>query len=127
MGECALVDGIRYGQVDAVFAQAKAIAEQLCGSSGLFTPPAQITRLKVPGFDLLSVGNFSRQTQENSSLVCVEDRSRGVYRALRLVNNQLSSAVLLGDVQGSSAIQQRLDTTLSSEEREALLFGLEAA
>ena len=127
MGECALVDGIRYGQVDAVFAQARTIADQLCGSPGLFVPPAQVTRLKVPGFDLLSLGDFSKQTQEDSRLVCVEDRSRGVYRALRLVENQLSSAVLLGDVQGSTAIQQRLDTALSDEDRELLLFGLEAA
>jgi len=127
MGECAMVDGVRYGQVDAVFAQACAIADQLCGSPGVFVPPAQLTRLKVPGFDLLSIGNFNEQTQENSSLVCVEDRSRGIYRALRLVENQLSSAVLLGDVKGSTAIQQRIDTTLSSEDRELLLFGLEAA
>ncbi len=127
MGECALVDGVRYGQVDAVFAQARAIADQFCGSPGLFVPPMQVTRLKVPGFDLLSLGDLSAQTAEDSSLVCIEDSTRGVYRALRLVENRLSSAVLLGDVQGSVAIQQRLDTTLSSEDRELLLFGLEAA
>jgi len=127
LGECALVDGVRYGQVDAVFAQARTIAEQLCGSASTFVAPQQVTRLKVPGLDLLSLGNFGDQNQGNSTLMCLEDAARGVYRALHLVDNQLSSAVLLGDVQGSRAIQDRLDTTLSADDRESLLFGLEAA
>jgi len=127
MGECAVVDGVRYGQVDAVFAQASVIADQLCGGSAVFEPPQQITRLKVPGIDLLSVGDFSETAQEDSNRVYLEDPARGVYRSLRLVGDQLDSAVLLGDVQGSLAIQQRLDTALSAQDREKLLFGLEAA
>ena len=128
IGECAEFEGDTHCFVEPVYAQADALARQLCGEETTLVLPPASARLKVAGIELFCAG--STRTNENSAVnseqatSVVRDARAGVYRSLTFDAQRLAGAILLGDTSGSRKIFSALNTPITSAfEREQLLFG----
>ena len=121
LGECSQLGTHCFGLVAPVREQAKVLARVLNGEpvSG-FVPGHYPTQLKISGVDIYSDGELQGEAEE----LLLTDSVSGVYRRLRLRNNRLIGAVLVGDKQGgnwySELIREAADI---SALRPGLMFG----
>ena len=121
IGECAEFSGETCGLVAPTHIQADVLAENLCGGTARYLPPALATRLKVSGIELFSAGDLSNGGDE----VCINSSDHSIYRRLRFEGETLSGAVLLGDIAGARSIEEKIGQVVSEpREREQLVFGL---
>ncbi len=100
VGECAEHRGVVYGLVPPILAQARAAATTITGSSaGRYAGSVPSATLRVPGVDLVAVGDTSA-----SGGCVVSDPERGVYRRLAVRDGRAVGAVLVGDTGGAHAL-----------------------
>ncbi len=122
IGECAQLAGKVHAFVEPVYAQADALADQLLGNARPVSLPSPSARLKVAGVELFCAGSATVTTDQQS--LVLSDPGKGVYRRLTFLGNELKSAILLGNTQGSQAILRAMGATLPDpQEREQLVFG----
>ncbi len=123
LGECCQLGEHLFGLVAPVREQAGVLARSLLELpvEG-FVPGSYPTQLKISGIDIYSDGDLQGDAEE----LILDDDSTGVYRRLRLRDNRLVGAVLVGDKQGgnwySNLIQDRVDV---GPLRRGLIFGPE--
>lgn len=120
VGECAEHLGSTCGLVAPVYEQADVLAEHLCGSYREYQPVSAPVRLKVDGVALFSAGDVNADGDE----AVITSDTTTLYRRLTFQDDQLTSAILLGDTCGSANIQRYLNQpVIGAKQREQLLFG----
>lgn len=123
VGECVQHRGVSYGLVAPLFEQARVCAEQLCEVSHhvFYTGSDVFTKLKVPGVDVFSAGEFDNEDDE---VICLEDHALNIRKRLSIRNNKLVGVVLFGDSTDGlfyfNLIKNHVDI---ADIRKTLLFG----
>lgn len=123
-GDCAEHDGVLTGLVAPAWAQARVLADVLTGTDPLarYRPQPVVTRLKAAGIDLASMGDaVSGGPGEELTFT---DPTRGTYARLRIRDERLIGAILLGDNPAVGTVIQLFDRGHPvPADRRALLLG----
>ncbi|MEU7751550.1 FAD-dependent oxidoreductase [Micromonospora sp. NPDC049101] len=124
IGDCAEHDGVLTGLVAPAWAQARVLADVLTGTDPLarYRPRPVVTRLKAAGIDLASMGDpVGGGPGEELTFA---DPSRGTYARLRIQDERLVGAILLGDNPAVGTVIQLFDRGHPvPTDRRALLLG----
>jgi nitrite reductase (NADH) large subunit len=97
VGECTEHNGLLYGIVAPLNAQARALAASLLGDeTAAFRGGIPATTLKVAGVHVFSAGAVD--TEASDELVTLEDTAAGVYKRVVIRDQQLTGAILVGDL-----------------------------
>ncbi|MEU4566753.1 FAD-dependent oxidoreductase [Micromonospora sp. NPDC023956] len=129
IGDCAQHDGVVGGLVAPAWAQARVVARLLTGEDTLdrYRPPPGVTRLKAAGIDLAAMGELpsgSPGTAGRCEELTFADPARGTYARLRIVDDRLTGAILLGDNPSVGTVIQLFDRGGPvPADRRALLLG----
>ena len=127
VGECAAHRGTVYGLVAPLFEQGRVCATHLAEFGiGRYTGSQTSTKLKVPGIDLFSAGNFMGNGAGGADCeeIVMSDPSGGVYKKLVIQNDKLVGAVLYGDtVDGSWYFKLLREGRAIADIRDKLMFG----
>lgn len=98
IGECCEHRGLTYGLVNPGFEQAAIAADIIAGGHSSYVGSLEISRLKVVGEDVCSMGKVSdlpqRPLQKHLSY---SNKKRGVYRHLVIYKGRLIGALGLGE------------------------------
>ncbi|MEM7176311.1 MAG: FAD-dependent oxidoreductase [Pseudomonadota bacterium] len=108
IGECAEHDGVVYGLVGPCFEQVLVVANAIAGDGkGTYQGSVPVTKLKVLGAEVFSMGDFESVDQQQGvrSLVW-EDRQTGQYRRLFVNRGRLLAALGVGDWPEATRLQQ---------------------
>ena len=117
LGECCQYEHHTYGLVAPIWDQADVVARQLLQQQ----PPQQqqqplsspyrerehLTKLKVSGVDIHSLGRFNPapdadpRTGQLDEVLTLEDLNNGVYKKLIINNQRIQGALCIGDVMDS--------------------------
>ncbi|TDB73306.1 FAD-dependent oxidoreductase [Micromonospora sp. KC723] len=123
IGDCAQHDGAVTGLVAPAWAQARVVAQVLTGEdpTARYRPRPPVTRLKAAGIDLAAMGDPSTGPGEELTFA---DPARGTYARLRIHQERLTGAILLGDNPSVGAVVQLFDRGGPVPvDRRALLLG----
>ncbi|MBQ1015731.1 NAD(P)/FAD-dependent oxidoreductase, partial [Micromonospora sp. M51] len=124
IGDCAEHDGVLTGLVAPAWAQAQVLADVLTGTDPLarYRPRPVVTRLKAAGIDLASMGDAAGG--EPGEELTFADPARGTYARLRIRDERLIGAILLGDNPAVGTVIQLFDRGHPvPTDRRALLLG----
>lgn len=124
IGDCAEHDGVLTGLVAPAWAQAQVLADVLTGTDPLarYRPRPVVTRLKAAGIDLASMGDASSGGPDEE--LTFADPTRGTYARLRIRDERLIGAILLGDNPAVGTVIQLFDRGQPvPSDRRALLLG----
>lgn len=122
IGDCAEHRGEVGGLVAPAWSQASVVARIVSGAEPLasYHPTPVITRLKANGIDLASMGSLADDADD----LRYADPARGTYARLRIRDDKLQAAVLLGDNPCVGQIIQLFDRGAPvPADRRALLLG----
>ena len=130
LGECIELNGETFGLVAPVNAQAKQLAQTLCGENAAYCSENTATQLKISGISLSSCGDIATLCA-NSAADSFDgsteylDAERFEYRRLWWRGPYLAGAVLYGDTR----LSQRLNQLINQRQpyygcRSSLLLGL---
>ena len=126
LGECCEFDGNTYGLVAPIWDQAKVLAKQLLTSTGSnqhYIERTHLTKLKVSGLDVHSIGEFNAP-DEDCDILTLEDLTLGIYKKLILKNNRVIGVLCVGDVADSHWFYDLMvSETDVTPFRENLIFG----
>jgi len=127
IGECVEIDGELFGTVAPIWAQAEVLADVLSevARERGYHPTSTYTKLKVAGIDVASFGD----TGENfaGELVTVTEPNRGLYVRLRIDQERLVGAQLVGDSRLAARLLQYHDQRIPVPEHRLDLLASEAA
>lgn len=122
LGECCQFGATTYGLVAPIQEQARVLAARLNGKSAVYAEPRHVTRLKVSGLDIHSMGVI--EPGDRQQALWLSDARDGVYIKVLVENDRLCGALLVGDVRLS---QWHFDLLVSgtdiSDLRDQLLLG----
>ncbi|MEH1167910.1 FAD-dependent oxidoreductase [Micromonospora sp. CPCC 205539] len=124
IGDCAEHDGVLTGLVAPAWAQARVLAEVLTGTDPLarYQPRPVVTRLKAAGIDLAAMGDAT--SDGSCEELTFADPARGTYARLRIRDERLTGAILLGDNPAVGTVIQLFDRGHPvPADRRALLLG----
>ncbi|WP_430462224.1 NAD(P)/FAD-dependent oxidoreductase [Thalassolituus sp. LLYu03] len=135
LGECCEFDGNTYGLVAPIWDQAKVLADTLLRQYGSAATPERpqdksahyterqhLTKLKVSGVDIHSIGQY--EADDDTEVLQLLDRYDGVYRKVLLKQNKVVGALFVGDVSDSSWYHELMtDDCDVGDIRVNLLFG----
>lgn len=96
LGECCQFGDTTYGLVAPIQTQAEVLAANLRGEHRLYDEPVFVTRLKVSGLDIHSMGVIEPAAGQET--LWLGDARAGIYRKLVLEHGRLVGALLVGDV-----------------------------
>ncbi|NES12653.1 MULTISPECIES: FAD-dependent oxidoreductase [Micromonospora] len=125
IGDCAQHAGVLTGLVAPAWAQARVVAEVLAGSDRLtrYRPRPMVTRLKAAGIDLAAMGDAMDDAPADEELTFA-DPARGTYARLRIRDERLTGAILLGDNPAVGTVVQLFDRGAPvPADRRSLLLG----
>ncbi|MER5453534.1 FAD-dependent oxidoreductase [Micromonospora sp. NPDC002389] len=123
IGDCAQHGAAPTGLVAPAWAQARVVAHLLTGEdpSARYRPRPVVTRLKAAGIDLASMGDPTGGPGEELTFA---DPARGTYARLRIHDERLAGAILLGDNPSVGTVVQLFDRGQPvPADRRALLLG----
>ncbi|MEV0410423.1 FAD-dependent oxidoreductase [Streptomyces sp. NPDC050448] len=122
IGDCAEHPGDAAGHLEPAWAQAESLARQLTGAPVRHLGTRQITRLRVPGIDLVRLGRGG-PAPEGAEVVAFADPARGRYARLTLHGQRITEAVLLGLPRAIAAVSRlyQLDLPVPTGRLELLL------
>ncbi|MGK5445525.1 FAD-dependent oxidoreductase [Micromonospora sp. URMC 105] len=123
IGDCAQHDGTLTGLVAPAWAQARVLAQVLTGEdpAARYRPRPVVTRLKAAGIDLAAMGDPGGGPGEELTFA---DPARGTYARLRIHEERLTAAILLGDNPSVGTVVQLFDRGAPvPADRRALLLG----
>ncbi|PZF95420.1 FAD-dependent oxidoreductase [Micromonospora deserti] len=124
IGDCAQHDGTLTGLVAPAWAQARVVAQVLTGADPLarYRPRPAVTRLKAAGIDLAAMGDPTGG--EAGEELTFADPARGTYARLRIHDERLTAAILLGDNPAVGTVIQLFDRGQPvPADRRSLLLG----
>ncbi len=124
LGDCAQHDGTLTGLVAPAWAQARVLAQVLTGEDPLarYRPRPVVTRLKAAGIDLAAMGDPGGDGPGEE--LTFADPARGTYARLRIHDERLTSAILLGDNPAVGRVIQLFDRGQPvPADRRSLLLG----
>ncbi|MFI7428576.1 FAD-dependent oxidoreductase [Micromonospora sp. NPDC049836] len=136
IGDCAQHGGTLTGLVAPAWAQARVVAEVLAGGDPLarYRPRPVVTRLKAAGIDLAAMGDAADAPADGGPVeeLTFADPARGTYARLRIRDERLTGAILLGDNPAVGTVVQLFDrgAPVPADRRSLLLgraFGAAAA
>ena len=125
LGECCEFSGTTYGLVAPIWHQVQVLSQVLLQqpASPYYEQP-QITKLKVSGLDIHSIGDIHAGPDDGCELMTLLDEEAGLYKKLVLRHNRIIGALCVGDVRHS---QWYFDLLMQAEDisdqRLTLLFG----
>ena len=97
VGGCTEHRGQTFGLGDALLEQGRVLAAAITGNRSVaFTGASPVTKLAIPGINVLSAGSID-ETEPGVEVVVHEDPSRQVYKKLFLRDNHLAGVILAGD------------------------------
>ncbi|MER7467328.1 FAD-dependent oxidoreductase [Streptomyces sp. NPDC097981] len=105
IGDCAEHPQDAAGHLEPAWAQAESLARHLTGAPVRHTGTRQITRLRVPGIDLVRLGRGG-PAPEGAEVVAFADPARGRYARLTLDGRRITGAVLLGLPRAIAAVSR---------------------
>ncbi|SCL19745.1 assimilatory nitrate reductase electron transfer subunit [Micromonospora nigra] len=123
IGDCAQHDGTVTGLVAPAWAQARVVADLLTGAepAARYRHRPAVTRLKAAGIDLAAMGDPAGGPGEELTFA---DPTRGTYARLRIHDERLTAAILLGDNPTVGTVIQLFDRGQPvPADRRALLLG----
>ncbi|MEO1493296.1 MAG: FAD-dependent oxidoreductase [Pseudomonadota bacterium] len=114
VGECAEHDGLVYGLVGPGFEQVMVAADTIAGppdgvdgAASLYTGSVPVTKLKVLGAEVFSMGDFESAEQQPGVTSRVwRDPENGLYRRLIIRRGRLVAALGVGDWPEATRLQQ---------------------
>ena len=109
IGECTEHQSKTLGLVAPVNNQAKVLAENLLDIKSTYQYQQTSTVLKVSGIEMFSAGQLEADKKSAEQTLQIEDPDFGLYRHLRISDNKLKSAVLLGDKRSGSWYEQLIE------------------
>ncbi|KOX09252.1 electron transfer flavoprotein [Micromonospora sp. NRRL B-16802] len=124
IGDCAEHDGVLTGLVAPAWSQARVLADVLTGTDPLarYRPRPVVTRLKAAGIDLAAMGDPVGVGP--GEVLTFADPARGTYARLRIHDERLTGAILLGDNPAVGTVIQLFDRGHPvPADRRALLLG----
>ncbi|HMA97365.1 MAG TPA: FAD-dependent oxidoreductase, partial [Polyangiaceae bacterium] len=106
LGECVEVGGELFGTVAPIWHQAQVLADVLCGVTQKegFRPSTAYTKLKVAGIEVASFGEVG-ESFVGEVLTITEPRA-GLYLRLRIADERLVGAQLVGDTRLAARLLQ---------------------
>ena len=125
LGECCEFSGTTYGLVAPIWHQVQVLSQVLLQqpASPYYEQP-QITKLKVSGLDMHSIGDIHAGPDDGCELMTLLDEEAGHVQKLVLRHNRIIGALCVGDVRHS---QWYFDLLMQAEDisdqRLTLLFG----
>lgn len=128
IGDCAQHGGTLTGLVAPAWAQARVVAEVLAGGDPLarYRPRPVVTRLKAAGIDLAAMGDAAEAPVDGGPVeeLTFADPARGTYARLRIRDERLTGAILLGDNPAVGTVVQLFDRGAPvPTDRRSLLLG----
>ncbi|MDK2776362.1 MAG: FAD-dependent oxidoreductase [Pseudomonadota bacterium] len=131
LGECCEFAGQTYGLVAPIWDQARVLAAQLRAEYGNASPGNEhyyerthLTKLKVSGVDMHSIGEFDAVPDEHTDVLTLLDQYDGIYKKLVIRNKRIAGVLCVGDVSDSHWYYQLMsEQTDISALRTNLLFG----
>ncbi|WP_433687212.1 FAD-dependent oxidoreductase [Micromonospora carbonacea] len=130
IGDCAQHDGTPSGLVAPAWAQARVVAQLLSGADAhaAYRARPAVTRLKAAGIDLAAMGDTAaggdRAGDGPVEELTFADPARGTYARLRIRDERLTGAILLGDNPAVGTVVQLFDRGAPvPSDRRALLLG----
>ncbi|MFR9774706.1 FAD-dependent oxidoreductase [Micromonospora sp. MS34] len=133
IGDCAQHDGTLTGLVAPAWAQARVVADVLAGADPLarYQPRPAVTRLKAAGIDLAAMGDATDAAPADATDAATPveeltfaDPARGTYARLRIRDERLTGAILLGDNPAVGMVVQLFDRGAPvPADRRSLLLG----
>ncbi|ATO16424.1 FAD/NAD(P)-binding oxidoreductase [Micromonospora sp. WMMA2032] len=128
IGDCAQHDGTPTGLVAPAWAQARVVADVLAGGDPLvrYRPRPVVTRLKAAGIDLAAMGDVAGDPTGGGPVeeLTFTDPARGTYARLRIRDERLTGAILLGDNPAVGTVVQLFDRGAPvPADRRSLLLG----
>ena len=128
IGDCAQHDGTLTGLVAPAWAQARVVADVLTGADPLarYRPRPAVTRLKAAGIDLAAMGDVDGTGDVDGPVeeLTFADPARGTYARLRIRDERLTGAILLGDNPAVGTVVQLFDRGAPvPADRRSLLLG----
>ncbi|GAA0387976.1 FAD-dependent oxidoreductase [Micromonospora gifhornensis] len=123
IGDCAQHGTAPTGLVAPAWAQARVVAQLLTGQDpqARYHPRPVVTRLKAAGIDLAAMGDPTSGPGEELTFA---DPARGTYARLRIHDERLAAAILLGDNPSVGTVIQLFDRGHPvPTDRRALLLG----
>ncbi|MFG3598932.1 FAD-dependent oxidoreductase [Micromonospora chersina] len=128
IGDCAQHGGTLTGLVAPAWAQARVVAEVLAGPDPLvrYRPRPVVTRLKAAGIDLAAMGDAVDAPDGGGPVeeLTFADPARGTYARLRIRDERLTGAILLGDNPAVGTVVQLFDRGAPvPSDRRSLLLG----
>ncbi|WP_406040777.1 FAD-dependent oxidoreductase [Micromonospora sp. NBC_00898] len=127
IGDCAQHDGVLTGLVAPAWAQARVVAQVLAGDDPLarYRPRPVVTRLKAAGIDLAAMGDaVDAPAGYPVEELTFADPARGTYARLRIRDERLTGAILLGDNPAVGTVVQLFDRGAPvPADRRSLLLG----
>ncbi|MCX4779729.1 FAD-dependent oxidoreductase [Streptomyces sp. NBC_01264] len=128
IGDCSEHPGDTAGHLEPAWEQAETLAGHLAGVPVRRRGTRQVTRLRIPGLDLVQLGRGGRTTEVEAGdnageLVTFTDPARGRYARLTLHGERITEAVLLGLPRAIAAVTRlhALDLPVPSGRLELLL------
>ena len=125
LGECCEFSGTTYGLVAPIWDQVQVLSQVLLQQPVTpYTEQQHLTKLKVSGLDMHSIGDFSATEANGCEVMSLLDEHAGVYKKLVLRNNRIIGALCVGDVRDSQWYFELMrDAADITELRMTLLFG----
>ncbi|WP_371644204.1 MULTISPECIES: FAD-dependent oxidoreductase [unclassified Streptomyces] len=122
IGDCAEHPGDTAGYLEPAWAQAESLARTLTHTPVHHHGTRQITRLRVPGIDLVRLGRGGPEP-EGAEVVAFTDPARGRYARLTLHGGRITGGVLLGLPRAIAAVSRlhELDLPVPAGRLEFLL------
>jgi NAD(P)H-nitrite reductase large subunit len=100
-----------YGIWPAAMEQGKVAGAAMAGQDVRYEGTVVSNTLKVVGIDLFSAGEIDLEGTLES--IVIKDEARNTYRKLVIKENVLVGAILLGDIRGSTEIQQAIKSGIN--------------
>lgn len=98
IGECSEHRGKTYGLVTPGLEQAAIVAEFLCGGDSIYSGSTTVSRLKVIGEEVISLGEVSELIKRPRQYeICFRQKKRNCYRKLVVCKGELIGAVGFGE------------------------------
>ncbi len=108
IGECCEHRGLVYGLVNPGYEQAAIAADVITGGKATYVGSLEISRLKVVGEDVCSMGivNNARQTFGTVKELSYKNKKQNTYRKLILKRGKIVGCVAFGDWAESRRVQE---------------------
>jgi nitrite reductase (NADH) large subunit len=106
VGECCEHGGQTYGIVNPGFEQAAIAASQIAGESPVYKGSLSVSRLKVVGEQVCSMGEVADLAERMHQKEISFDDKQGTYRKLVVLKGRLTGALAVGDWPEMNRVQE---------------------